>query len=99
MRASQAAICTVEEAIRDFQERVRTGYTSQVPAHVLRYCDRVNTVFTDMQSDGEHLGGNRAHMGDGGHSLHIHEADSDEERAAPPRVLNIIMLLLRFLPR
>lgn len=54
--AARAAMGREEGVMRDFAERVRTGYFLLVCAQAWRYCERLNDVLDDAELRGKCLG-------------------------------------------
>lgn len=84
--------------IYDFADRVCTGYTTPMRAHASSHRDQLNAVLGYAQTRGEYIGGFCVHVGDDGHSLHLGDQDSDEERGGRDSLLDgtdgVVLFLL-----
>lgn len=67
--------------LRDFVERVCTGYSALMRTHATSCRSRLNAVLADVQLRGEYVRGYFILVGEDGYSLHIAEATNGEERA------------------
>lgn len=75
-----AAIAQVELVIRYFAERVCKWYSLLVLAQSANYRDLLNVVLSEAQLKCEFYGGFRVMVSENGHSKHICDAGSKEER-------------------
>lgn len=80
VKVARASIGRGKRVICNFAELLCTGYTTSLRKQASSYLDRLTTVLDDAQARVEFLGGFRVQVGEDGHSLHIGNEDSDEER-------------------
>lgn len=80
LRAARSAIGRKERVMHDLAGLICKGYTSLMRAQALSYRNRLTTLLGDAHLYGEYLGSYRFHVGEDGYSLHLDEADSNEER-------------------
>lgn len=71
---------TGEPVIRDVSDRVCKRYLLLVPVPSTSFRDRLNVVLPDAQLKGDYIGGFCVMVSKNGHSLHIGDPDSHEER-------------------
>lgn len=69
-----------ERVIQNFADSVCKGCSLLVCAHATSHRDDLNVVLTDAQQASEYLGEFRVSVSENGHSLHVGNANNDEER-------------------
>lgn len=79
--SARAAIGRGERVIKDFVDSVCKWYSSLACTQSAYYRDRLNAVLDYAHQRHEYLGGFRVRASQDGHSVHIGDDDSDEERA------------------
>lgn len=86
LNAARAPIGGKERVVNDVAELVCTGYNTLMREQASSYRDRLSAVFGDVQAGGEYLGGFLVRFVDDGHSSHLGEGDSNDERGGrtPP---------------
>lgn len=65
--------------LRDFVERICTGYSELIGTLIASYRNWLNALLSGAQSNGEYVEGCRICVGKDGYSLSIDEATRDEE--------------------
>lgn len=80
LRGVGAAISRRERVIRDFDERVCTGYTSLVRAQASSYRDCLKVLLSDTRSRVDYLRGHQVPVGEDYHSFRLGERNNSKER-------------------
>lgn len=73
------AICKLDRVIGDSFERTFTVHNSLIHTHTTCYENYRRALFVYVQLCRKHHGGYRVRVGKDGHSLHLHNAISDEK--------------------
>lgn len=77
--SDRAAVGRGKRLIHDFAEFVGNGYISLVRTQAASYQDGLNDVLADAQFQDEYVCDYRVRVGEGGHSIHHGDTDSDEQ--------------------
>lgn len=70
-----------------------------MPAQASSYQDHANAVLGGAQSRGEYLGSHYIPVGEEGYTVHVGEANSDEERGGSKLLSVMMMRLFSYLHR